>query len=305
MNTKEKVVKFWEGIPIGFINLITIISGVVTIVTPIIGLIGLKRIFPDKKSFWIIYVVTIVVFIAMLFIMFRYMTKYRKLLVVVRGITTERFFSLTRNFRDTYFDILSYKKTEKLTVELLTEKIEKFLQSALDDICSIYKEFTYQNVSACIKYIDSIEDVDRETATIKTFVRSSDTVPARIEYDDNNPKEVYVKDNTDFYSILSPNSSNRKSYFYQSDLVKYKKDCEKNKDCYNNTTKNWEQYYKATIVVPIGVANKRLFFNTQLTISEIADLSGFASIATFNRMFLTITGTTPTEYKKQLELSII
>ena len=50
---------------------------------------------------------------------------------------------------------------------------------------------------------------------------------------------------------------------------------------------------------------KRLFFNTQLTISEIADLSGFASIATFNRMFLTITGTTPTKYKKQLELSII
>lgn len=45
---------------------------------------------------------------------------------------------------------------------------------------------------------------------------------------------------------------------------------------------------------------KRLLFNTQETISEIASQCGFTSLNTFNRMFLTITGITPSEYKKQI-----
>jgi len=43
---------------------------------------------------------------------------------------------------------------------------------------------------------------------------------------------------------------------------------------------------------------KRLLLDSQSTISEIANQSGFASINTFNRMFMTITGMTPTEFKK-------
>ncbi|MBQ3018720.1 MAG: helix-turn-helix transcriptional regulator [Clostridia bacterium] len=45
---------------------------------------------------------------------------------------------------------------------------------------------------------------------------------------------------------------------------------------------------------------KRLLLNSHFTISEIASQSGFSSLNTFNRMFITITGTTPSEFKKQL-----
>lgn len=42
-----------------------------------------------------------------------------------------------------------------------------------------------------------------------------------------------------------------------------------------------------------------LMLNDQNTIAEIATKSGFSSINTFNRMFLKIIGTTPSEYKRE------
>lgn len=259
----EKFGLFWEKIPIGLINFLTIISSGITIITPIIGAIGLKKLYPQKNATFIIFIGTVVILFAMLIIVLRYMIKYKKLLMGVKKASTVNFFSLTRNFRNTYFDILSYRKTNKLSVELLTVKVKEFLQGSLDDICRIYQEYTYQDVSACIKYIGGFEEVDRETATIETFVRSKTTDTKRSENDNNNDQPIYIRDNTDFYSILSPNSTNKKAYFYQRNLVKYAEDARKNGDSYNNTTKNWEEYYKATIVVPISIANKRLFFNSK------------------------------------------
>lgn len=263
MKRWDKVKSFWEKFPIGLINFLAILSSVITIMTPIIGAFGLKKLYPHKDVVFIIYIVTIVVLFAMLIIVLRYMIKYKKLLMGTRKETTSNFFHLTRNFRNTYFDILSYKKTDKLTVELLTEKIKKFLQGALDDICCIYQEFTYRDISACIKYIDGVGEVDRETATINTFVRSKKTDTKRIENDNNIDRPILVRDNTDFYSILSPNDRNRKPYFYKQNLVQYAKKAEKEGEGYNNSTNNWEKYYKATIVVPISIANKRLFFNSK------------------------------------------
>lgn len=270
--------KFWsycEKIPIGFINFLTIISFIISIITPIMGAISVKKLYPDEAGVWTLYWITVVVLGAVIILMFRYMIKYRKLLTGAKKVTTSGYFSLSRNFRNSYFEIMSLQKQGKLTVELLTEKVEKFLQKALDDICQIYKEFTYQDVSACIKYIDNVGSDDRETATIKTFVRSSNTDAKRSENDNNNDAVICVKDNTDFYSILSPNSSNKKSYFYQRDLVRYEKDAEKNGDSYNNSTKNWQKYYRATIVVPVSIANKRIFFTDK---SHCYNVIGFLCI---------------------------
>lgn len=263
MSCFRKINEFCEKLPIGFINLISIISSVITIITPIVGIVSFLRFYPKNSAIFVIYIATVVILFAMLLIMLRYLIKYRNLMIGVKKVSTNKFFDLTRNFRNSYFDILSYKKTKKLTIELLTEKVEKFLRESLDDICQIFKEFTYQDVSACIKYIDCVGEVDRETATIKTFVRSSTSDAARSENDNSLQKPLYVKDNTDFYSILSPNSQNRKSYFYQRNLPNYAKELERNGEHYCNSTDNWERYYKSTIVVPISVANKRLFFNSR------------------------------------------
>lgn len=70
------------------------------------------------------------------------------------------------------------------------------------------------------------------------------------------PTPIYIKDNSDFYDILSPNSD--RSYFYQQNLVEYAKKCEKQGSGYRNSTPDWYLYYQGTIVVPISIANKRL-----------------------------------------------
>ena len=50
---------------------------------------------------------------------------------------------------------------------------------------------------------------------------------------------------------------------------------------------------------------KRILPESRCTISEIATQCGFSSINTFNRMFIAITGMTPTEYKKQVHTAVI
>lgn len=185
------------------------------------------------------------------------MSKYRNISMNTRKVTTEKFYSFTRNFRNSYMEIISYYKKNTLSVQFLTSDVEKCLKSALDDLCEIYTAFTYQKVSACIKYISNEADSDIDSATIETLVRSTNSDSKRCEIDNNRTESTYIKDNTDFKSILSSDSENKKSYFYQRNLQQYAKKCGLE---YDNSTFHWEDYYRATIVVPINVANKRLFF---------------------------------------------
>lgn len=253
----KRINKIFEKIPIGWINFMAIISFVGTMIIPLIGFVVIKIMHLDGTSlFWGIYIITLCVLIGMLINMFRYMVKYRKILVAVKGATSECLFHMNRQFRNSYFDIIQTRKDGKLSVEYLTTKVEGVLKSSLDDICEIYRAFTGQKVSACIKYIDSVGPVEVDTATIRTFVRSSNTAIKRCEFDNNLSTPIYIKDNSDFYDILSPNSD--RSYFYQQNLVEYAKKCEKQGSGYRNSTPDWHLYYQGTIVVPISIANKRL-----------------------------------------------
>ena len=255
----EKLNKKLEKIPTGWLNFLTIISSAVTIITPIVGLFTIKKMYPDKHNIFIIYFVTICVLVFMLLIMSRYMLKYRKILVEVKSTTSEKFFDTNRQFRNNYFDIDKIEKEGKLSVEYLTAKVEGMLKDSLDDICEIYKAFSGQKVSACIKYIDSVGSVELDAATLRTFVRSTNADVKRCERDNNLTRSIYIKDNSDFYEILNPN--NKQFYFYQQNLIEYAKNCEKMGSEYKNSTHEWELYYKGTIVVPISIANKRVAFS--------------------------------------------
>lgn len=221
----EKLNKKLEKIPTGWLNFLTIISSAVTIITPIVGLFTIKKMYPDKHNIFIIYFVTICVLVFMLLIMSRYMLKYRKILVEVKSTTSEKFFDTNRQFRNNYFDIDKIEKEGKLSVEYLTAKVEGRLKDSLDDICEIYKAFSGQKVSACIKYIDSVGSVELDDATLRTFVRSTNADVKRCERDNNLTRSIYIKDNSDFYEILNPN--NKQFYFYQQNLIEYAKNCEK------------------------------------------------------------------------------
>ena len=255
----DKLNKIFEKIPTGWLNFLTIISSIMTIGSPFIGWIAIKVVYPDKPNILIIYSTIICAVVGMLLLLSRYMIKYRKILVEVKSATSENFFDLNRQFRNNYFDIDKISKEGTLSIEYLTEKVERMLKSSLDDICEIYKAFSGQKVSACVKYIDSVGSVELNDATLRTFVRSTNSDVKRYEQENNLTKPIYIKDNSDFYEILDPN--NKQYFFYQQNLLEYAKECAKRGSEYKNSTPAWYLYYKGTIVVPISIANKRLAFS--------------------------------------------
>lgn len=252
----DKVNKVFEKIPTGWINFLTIISSIMAIGSPIVGGIAIKLTYPNNPNIHIIYFVIICTVVGMWFLMFRYMIKYRKILVEVKSTTSNRFFELNRRFRNVYFDIDKTSKQGNFTIEYLTEKVEGMLKSSLDDLCEIYKAFSGQKVSACVKYIDSVGPVELKDATLRTFVRSSNADVKRCELDNNLSGPIYIKDNSDFYELLD----NNQSYFYQQNLIEYAKKCAEMGKEYKNSTPKWYLYYKETIVVPINIANRRVAY---------------------------------------------
>lgn len=252
----KKLNEKFEKIPAGWLNFLSIISAIITIVTPLAGLFTINKLYPEKHNILILFGGTVCALLGMLFMMYRYMIKYRKILVGVKSVTSARFFDMNRQFRNSYFDIIRIKKEGKLSVEYLTTIVEGMLKSSLDDICEIYEAFSGQKVSACVKYIDSVGSVELDNATLRTFVRSTNTNINRYELDNKLTEPIYIRDNSDFYDILNPNS--QRSVFYQQNLEEYARNCVKQGSAYKNSTPEWQSYYKGTIVVPISIANKRL-----------------------------------------------
>ena len=140
-----------------------------------------------------------------------------------------------------------------------------FLESLLDYLCEILESFTGKEIHGCIKLIGNTQDKDKNinlmTATVKTFCRSKNTQPERVSNDQNNKEPERIIENSDFYDILDPNNNLSNSCFYQSNLLEYSKNLRKSGKKYKNTTEDWEEFYRSTIVAPIRVANEHLFFN--------------------------------------------
>ena len=74
----------------------------------------------------------------------------------------------------------------------------------------------------------------------------------RIANDEATNKD-YIKDNTDFNNIIEQ----KELYFYQMDLLQYAEKLKSVGKEYRNSTPNWEELYRATIVAPIKIANRR------------------------------------------------
>lgn len=258
---------FFDKIPNSIINFLSIISVLGSFASPVIGYLKIKRNIRAGKvdgTYDLLLLVICATFIFLCLLLIFRIVKYKQLVQGARKITSENYYNFLHDFRNTYFDILNHYKMNELNVPLLTTDLQNFLKNALDYLCEIFNEFTRQKVSACIKYIDgATEKIDLENATVRTFVRSTNSHINRNNNDKNIKEAIRIKDNTDFYDILSSESKNKKPYFYQRNLIKYEKALRANGLHYDNSTHNWEEYYRATIVVPIRIANERLFFNAQ------------------------------------------
>lgn len=245
-----------NNISIAHINLITIISGICTILSSIISLISLVANWAkisDSSWFALFGTFSCICFCVVLILRLR---KYQKI-TVDRLSASEQFHKSTHEARDLYFEIEHMYKINQLTVQTLTRLYEHSLISILDRLCTIFKKYTTKDVCACIKLLqheDSEEKIDINNALLKTFCRSSNSSSNRKDYEISH--NIVLSENTDYIEILNDNNS--KNYFYEQNLSLYDQHLQKMGRRYKNSNVDWNNYYVGTIVVPIRIETKKL-----------------------------------------------
>lgn len=179
-----------------------------------------------------------------------------------RSIASQKYYQLMHDYRNVINDLECSYKNGKLTDEALTATVKGFLENALDYLVETLNEMTGQKVSGCVKAIigGNSNRISYEDAKVNTFVRSHNTVPARKSLDIRDEQGVLLCGNTDFMDIIAEDRNRNDSVFYQPNLKEYDQQLKAVGKVYKNTTPHWEQYYIGTIVAPIRIASKRLFY---------------------------------------------
>lgn len=179
-----------------------------------------------------------------------------------RSIFSQKYYQLLHDYRNVINDMeYSYKKN-KLTETELTVLVTHFLENALDYLVDTLKEMTGHEISGCVKAIigGNCNRISYEDAKVNTFVRSHNTNPARKSLDQQDEEGVLVRENTDFLEIVAEDRSKNDSVFYQPNLKEYAEQLKSIGKVYKNSTPCWDKYYIGTIVAPIRIASKRLFY---------------------------------------------
>lgn len=246
-------------IPSSVLNIISIISGICTIGATLIGIV---LSFCGQIQLSAIYVIIIIALSGLAFLLLSRMKKYHKMSFDRMKVDSFYYHKMTHSARDVYFDIMHEHKLQHQTIQTLTSTYKDKLQFILDYLCSIMKNYTGQEVYACIKLICPRDDeININNAMLTTFCRSSNSTSRRGAYEGELPNdEIQLINNTDFADIVDMVNGAHKNSFYQSNLKDYDRTLRTQGKYYKNTNPNWEEDYIGTIVVPIQIKFDKLYY---------------------------------------------
>lgn len=260
----KKLDKWTNSIPYWVYNIVGLVSGIIGIVSPVLSAVAYAIGKYEKNTGTTTFFCLVIVgYVAILIVLTIRVRKYQAVSRNIMRSTAEGYSRFLKDARDTFFDVVHQRKARTLNIHLLDKEVKDCFQKNLDELCGIMKSFTGEEVSACIKVVLPKEDGEEITwkdAMVQTFARSTNTDSERNNYDIHLKKQ-YVKDNSDFLDILNPDSDSKKSYFYKRSLIEYEKEQKKNGKVYLNSTPNWENYYRSTIVVPIRIHNEKISYS--------------------------------------------
>ena len=179
-----------------------------------------------------------------------------------RSIVSQNYYRLILDYRNIINEMEYSYKNGSLTDKHLTVMVTSFLENALEYLIETLQQMSGQDICGCVKAIigGNCNRISYEEARVKTFVRSHNTEAARKDLDQQDEEGVRLRDNTDFMDIVAEDRNKNDSVFYQPNLKKYEVELKKIGKTYNNSTPHWENYYIGTIVAPIRIASKRLFY---------------------------------------------
>lgn len=268
---KEK----FKNMPYWVYDTLSVVSAIITILTGIFCVFNAAIDVNEIEGEYIVSFDKLLLCLCILlfFILFVVIIKLRKYSILLRRerkVLSYNYYNETHDFRNAYFDILKkHKKSQAVDrehrIEYLTKDTKQFLEKSLDYLCEIMETMTGREVHACIKLIEntggSQKKINIQKATVKTFCRSKNSQPVRSANDNARKTPIKVVDNSDFYDILDSTDTDTNACFYQTNLLEFAKKRRESGKSYRNSTENWEQYYKSTIVAPIRVSNEHLFFS--------------------------------------------
>lgn len=249
---KEK----FEKIPLAFINGVSIISGICTIISTVFTTISFFYNGFSVNKFLLFVIVTSISFNVLLFTRIR---KYALLETLRLKVVPQNMHNLLHEVRDVYFEVMSSYKKNVLSQATLTNWYKSELTRILNNLSSTMTTYTSQDICACIKLIPQFnigEEINLDNATLITFCRSDNSDHRRSSYESSN-KPILIKDNSDFFEVVSPLFE--KTYFYQGNLKTYAEGKRRNGEQYKNSNPNWDKFYNATVVVPIRIERNKLY----------------------------------------------
>ena len=256
---------FFERIPNWVINFITIISGLITVITFIISIFSKN--YKLINNFLVISLCFIIICLLMR------IRKSNNLRFDSYKSVSFNYHKLTHHTRDLYFDVMrSHKKNTLTNVKNLNDLYAINCEQILDYLCDILSSYCKQDINACIKIITKHDD-NIKNVKLKTFCRSKNSKSSRGNYEGNDELSLY--DNTDFCDIFNIDDNNGKNYFYQRNLEEYDKQLRKIGREYKNSNKHWREDYIGTIVVPIQLEHAKLYSSAK---EEHYNLLGFVCV---------------------------
>lgn len=246
--------KIFNGMPIWLINMISVLSGILTILTSIIGTISFFK-NRNISTFWII-----IIFLLFDIVLVIQIRKYKKLYFKGLKVTSFNYHKLLHDSRDIYFDIMkNHKEHYELDPTIFTSLYQEHLSSILTYLCNILEEYCNQKVSSCIKIVVE-PNQDYKKVILRTFCRSNNSDSERGNYEKyQNNNKIILGENTDFWDIVDSLNGTNTNYFYKQNLVEYDKELQKHNKRYLNSNPNWKKDYIGTIVVPIQIQQNKLY----------------------------------------------
>lgn len=290
-----KIIEFIDRqlnkIPLPVMNVINFLATILTILTALgipTSILAFSFVIDDNSGNIKISAKPIILGCAVLIILLliRYFN-LKKQTMSVQRLVSSKYYSLLHDFRNEINQMeLYYKEIEKKKrswdMAIFTSIVEESLKKGLNCLCETLSiQSGGEKISGCVKHIigNGNDDINYNNALVMTLVRSENTDSVRKRLDTENGKQTKVFANTDYSSIILGNEHKNQDVFYKQDLKKYDKQLAEVGKHYENTTPHWEDYYRAAIVAPIRIANKKLFYKTE---NESYDILGFLCLDTMS-----------------------
>lgn len=258
------------GIAANTVTVLGLTGGAIGIVGTLIGWVSGNGSQYESIKSCMLFILSLLIIIVVL-INRKQKVEYRRLLEE-RKRASHRYAALMSQCKNKINEIEKQNKTgtantlEELEREtdLLTTTVTMFLHETVESLVATLQEMTGKKICACIKIFPEgygeHQQISAKDAKVITLIRSHNTVRERKALDDIDGDGVSLTDNTDFAAIVDEGRTSSTPFFYQNNLKKYDEQLKSVGQGYKNSTPNWDKYYIGTIVFPIRIHSRNLWY---------------------------------------------